>query len=89
MSTTANDSMICTSCRKPKASLKQKKSRALPGAQMYLCQDCLDNKREPRGFLVLAGRQAADRGENPVDSLAYWIKNHRYMGDPITLRELT
>lgn len=90
MSTTVTtEAMICTSCRKPKASLKAKKSKALPGAQMYLCQDCLENKREPRGFLILAGRAAADRGENPVEALSYWIKAHRYLGEAITLRELT
>lgn len=82
------DVWVCTSCRKPKASLKAKKSKALPGTQMYLCQDCLDNKREPRGFIVLAGRQALDRGENPIEELAFWIKHHRYLGEPITLREL-
>lgn len=87
--TATADTMICTSCRKQKASLKNKKSKALPGVPMFLCQDCLDNKREPRGFLVLAGRAAAERGENPVDVLSYWIKNHRYLGEPITLRELT
>lgn len=89
MSTTTTEGMICTSCRKAKAQLKQKKSKALPGTPMYLCQDCMDNKREPRGFLVLAGRQAAQRGDNPVEVLSYWIKQHRYLGEPITLRELT
>ena len=69
--------------------MKSKKSKVLPGVPMYLCQDCLDNKREPRGFLVVAGRQAASRDENPVEALAYWIKGHRYLGPPITLRELT
>lgn len=81
--------MICTSCQKPKAELKQKKSRALPGVPMYLCGECLTAKREPRGFLVLAGREAANRGENPVETLSFWIKAHRYLGEPITLRELT
>lgn len=80
--------MLCTSCNKQKAQLKQKKSKVLPGVPMYLCQDCLDNKREPRGFIVLAGRQASGKGENPVDVLAFWIKGERYLGDPITLREL-
>lgn len=88
MSTTVTEGMICTSCNKPKAQLKQKKSKVLPGVPMYLCQDCLDNKREPRGFLILAGREAAARGENPVDTLSYWIKAHRYLGEAITLREL-
>lgn len=89
MSTTVTEGMICTSCKKPKAQLKQKKSKVLPGVQMYLCQDCLDNKREPRGFLILAGREAVLRGENPVETLAYWIKAERYVGQPITLRELS
>lgn len=86
--TAMSEAMICTSCKKPKAALKAKKSKALPGVPMYLCQECLDNRREPRGFLVLAGRQAHDRGENPIEALSYWIKHHRYLGDPITLREL-
>lgn len=82
------EAMICTSCEKPKAALKQKKSKVLPGIPMYLCQDCLDNKREPRGFIVLAGREAASRGDNPVEALSFWIKPHRYCGEAITLREL-
>jgi hypothetical protein len=76
------DEMICTSCRKPKASLKQKKSRLLPGVPMYLCQDCLDNKREPRGYVVLAGRK------HGMDHIKFWTKPQRYIGDEITIREL-
>ena len=87
--TMTTEGMKCTSCNKPKAQLKQKKSKVLPGIPMYLCQDCVDNKREPRGFIVLAGREASLRGDNPVEHLAFWIKNQRYMGEPITLRELT
>lgn len=73
----------CTSCNKPKAQVRQKKSKVLPGVTMFLCQDCLDNKREPRGFVVLAGR------EKGIDAISNWIKPQRYCGDPITLRELT
>lgn len=83
MSTTATtEGMVCTSCNKPKAQLKQKKSKVLPGVPMFLCQDCLDNKREPRGFVVLAGR------EHGINHVTYWIKPKRYLGDEITLREL-
>lgn len=89
MTILTNEGMKCTSCGKPKAALKQKKSKVLPGVPMYMCQDCLENKREPRGFIVLAGRSAAKNGDNPVEVLAYWIKAHRYCGEPITLRELT
>ena len=73
----------CTSCQKPKAELKSRKSKALPGVSMYLCQDCLDNKREPRGFVVLAGRTYG------LDHVQFWIKPQRYVGNPITLRELS
>lgn len=81
--TMTSDTWQCTSCRKPKAQLKQRKSKALPGVSMYLCQDCIDNKREPRAFIVIAGRQLG------VDHIEYWIKPQRYLGEPITLRELT
>jgi len=74
--------MSCTSCKKPKAALKQKKSKVLEGAMMYVCQDCLDNKREPRGFIILAGR------EKGIEHISYWIKGKRYIGEPITAREL-
>jgi len=75
--------MVCTSCGKPKNQLKQKRSKALPGVPMYICQDCIDNKREPRGFIVLAGR------EQGLDHVSYWIKPKRYVGEDITARELT
>lgn len=78
-----NDTWVCTSCNKPKAQLKQRKSKALPGTPMYLCQDCIDNKREPRAFVILAGKQFG------YDHISYWIKPQRYLGDPITLRELS
>lgn len=77
------EGMSCTSCKKPKAQLKAMKSKALPGVKMYLCQDCRDNRREPRGFIVLAGREFG------LDHVQPWIKPQRYIGEPITLRELT
>lgn len=83
MTTMMNSAMLCTSCNKPKAELKEKKSKLLPGVTMRLCNDCLTNKREPRGYIVLAGR------EHGLDYITYWIKNHRYVGEPITVRELT
>lgn len=77
------EEIVCTSCNKPKAQLKKKKSKVLRGVPMYLCQDCLDNNREPRGFVVLAGRRYG------IDHVSYWTKPKRYLGDEITLSELT
>ena len=81
--TTTDGAWACTSCKKPKAQLKQKKSKALSGVPMYLCQDCIDNKREPREFIILAGR------EHGIEYISYWIKPKRYLGADITIRELT
>lgn len=78
----------CTSCERPKAQLKNKKSKLL-GVPMYLCQECVDGKREPRGYVVLAGRQAFQKGEDGMAVVRFWIKPQRYCGEPITLRELT
>lgn len=75
--------MVCTSCSKVKARLTTRKSRVLPGVPMFLCQDCVDNKREPRAFIVLAGR------ERGIEAVINWIKPQRHLGEPITLRELT
>lgn len=79
----ASDVWKCTSCDKPKAHLKQRKSKVLPGAMMYVCQDCIENKREPRAFVVIAGRQLG------ANHISYWVKPQRYLGEPITLRELS
>ncbi len=83
MTTMTNEAVICTSCKKHKNQLKQKKSKALPGSIMFICQDCIDNKREPRAFIVLGARQF---GAKHVE---FWIKPKRYLGEDITLRELS
>lgn len=80
MTTMRNESMRCTSCKRHKAELKKKKSKLIPSAVMFLCQSCVDARMEPRGFVILAGREGKD--------IAYWIKPQRYVGEPITLREL-
>ena len=86
---TRNNPLRCTSCDKPKNELKQRKSKLLPGVPMYLCKECLAGRREPRGFVVLAGREAFQRGENGMEKIGFWIKPQRYCGEPITMRELT
>lgn len=83
MTATTEIKVRCTSCGKPKNSLKNKKSKLLPGVEMNLCQDCLDNKFEPRAYVILAGRT------HGADYIAAYIKPQRYHGEPITVRELT
>lgn len=73
----------CTACNQPKHELKKKISKCLPGAPMYLCKECIEAKREPRGYIILAGRR------DGLDAIEFWIKPQRYVGDPITARELS
>jgi len=73
----------CSSCSKVKHQLKKKPSKALKGAIMYICEDCATKKFEPRGLLILAGR------EHGIDHIKFWIKPQRHYGDPITLREVS
>lgn len=82
MTATTTEQMPCTSCKRPKRELKRKNSKLLTGVPMYLCQSCLDGKMEPRGFVVLAAR------EHGLEYVSNWIKPQRYIGEPITLREV-
>jgi hypothetical protein len=74
--------MPCTSCQKTRHQLKVRKSKLLPNMTLYLCSECFENKREPRFAIILAGR------ERGIDAIAELIRNHRYVGKDITLREL-
>ena len=74
--------MVCTVCKKPKHSLRPRKSKLIPGTQMFLCDECFTNKREPRWAIILRARQ-----DGP-ESVTEWVKNHRYVGEPIMLSDL-
>lgn len=73
----------CASCSKVKHEIKKRNSKSLPGAVIYICTDCAAQKFEPRGIIILAGRQFGH------DHIKFWIKPQRYHGEPITVRELT
>lgn len=72
----------CTGCNKFGQELKRLNSKVLKGSQMFLCAECIEAKREPRGYLILAAR------EHGVSFVQSWIKNRRYTGEEITAREL-
>jgi hypothetical protein len=74
--------MICSVCKKNKAEVHAKKSKLMPDMKLLLCNDCLEEKREPRFAIVIYGR------ENGFEPIRKYIKDHRYVGDPITAREL-
>lgn len=81
--TTNPSDMRCTVCKKPKHSLRPRKSKLMPGGQsMFLCEECFVNKREPRWAIILVARS-----DGP-EAVADWVKNHRYVGEPILLADL-
>jgi hypothetical protein len=74
--------VVCSSCKAAKAELHPKKSRLMPGMTLYLCNQCAKGKFEPRYIIILYGRS------NGAESVSEYIKNHRYVGEPILAKEL-
>lgn len=74
--------MTCSSCQKPKHQLQAVKSKLLVNSTLYLCTDCLKAGLEPRHFIILAAQASGP------EYVAAYVKDHRYIGHPITLKEL-
>lgn len=72
--------MKCSACQMDKFELTPKKSR-LTGTPLFLCTECIAEKREPRYLIIITGRT---RG---FDSVSEYIKNHRYVGRDILAEE--
>lgn len=53
----------------------------MPTMKLLLCNDCLENKREPRFVIIIVGREDFKAVED-------YIKHHRYIGADITAKEL-
>lgn len=80
----ARTDLTCTVCRRFKANLRPRKSKLLPGMNMFLCNECFENKREPRFAVIMVFR---DPHQGPAVVRDY-VRNHRYYGDKITAEEL-
>lgn len=74
--------MLCSCCGKQKADLHPKKSKLLPTMMLYLCNDCIKAKREPRFLIILTARAKG------TAAVADYIKNRRYVGDKIAADEV-
>lgn len=72
--------MQCTSCKKQKAELQAKESKLWLKTKILMCTTCLAEKKEPRGFIILAYRSGKDVKE--------YIAKRRYCGEEITAKEL-
>ena len=64
--------MVCSSCGKQRNELSARKSKLMPGVPLFLCNDCIKGKLEPRYLIILVGRQ-----KGPA-AVAEYIRNARY-----------
>lgn len=74
--------MLCFSCSKQRESLYPVKSALLKGVDLFLCQNCIDSKFEPRWVIILAGRQ------NGSEYIRDYIIKNRYVGKKISAEEI-
>lgn len=74
--------MVCSSCDKQRANLSTKNSRLLPKMKLYLCEECIKAKREPRYVIILAAREFG------VSMITEYIVDKRYVGEDILGKEI-
>ncbi len=79
--------MVCSSCNKQKAGLTPKKSRLIPSMLLYMCDECIRAKREPR-FVIIIAAQDAKHNPEKFNSIRDYVKNRRYVGEDILGREI-
>lgn len=77
--------LTCTVCRRHRATLRPRKSKLQPSMQMFLCNECFDEKREPRFLVILVAR---DKKNGGLEKVRDYIRNRRYYGEKITAEEL-
>jgi hypothetical protein len=76
----------CQVCGKQKfpGEIHSRPSKLIKGADLFICNKCETGGFEPRGFIIIVARTkgAANKLIKP------YIDNHRYVGDPITAKEI-
>lgn len=72
--------MVCSSCQRARAKFKVRQSKMIP-AKLMLCDDCFEQRFEPRSAVILAYRAGNELARE-------YIKRHLYVGDPIRAAEI-
>lgn len=81
LTTNQNSGAKCAVCQKNKFQLRNRRSK-LNGQQMFVCNDCFDNKYEPRWLIIIT---AQDEGIEAVQDL---LLNRKYIGKEIPAVDL-
>lgn len=74
--------MLCSVCKRNRDNVTPKSSDLMPSIRLFLCGECLEAGKEPRYIIVLVARGGESTSVKP------YIKDHRYVGDPITAKEM-
>lgn len=82
MNTNKSD-IVCSSCDRQKFELKARKSKLLPGQSLYLCNECIAKRLEPRWVVIMAGRRYSP------EYVKDYLHPKRYIGEEILLKEIT
>ena len=81
LSTTPTTGVKCAVCAKNKFQLRRRISK-LNGQQMFVCNDCFDNKYEPRWLVIIVGQQEG------IAAVQDYLLNHKYVGEEIPAADL-
>jgi len=79
--------MRCTVCRQQKVQLRPRKSRLMKDLQMFLCNECFANRREPRFAIIMIGRKDSREGRG-LARVEEYLRSHRYVGEEILAKDL-
>lgn len=83
--------LICTVCQRHRMTLRPRKSKLKPNMQMFLCNECFEERREPKYLVIMVARKKKKPGDDSpagLEAVRDYIRNHRYYGDKITADEL-
>lgn len=71
----------CAVCQKNKYQLRNRKSK-LNGQMMFVCNDCFENKLEPRWLVIITAQM------DGVQAVQDFLLNHKYVGPEIPAADL-
>lgn len=74
--------MNCSCCGKQRAEIHAARSKLVPGVPLFMCNECIRGKHEPRFVIILAGR---DTGP---ESVADYIVKRQFCGADILFTEV-
>lgn len=86
LSTNQTEGAPCAVCSKNKYRLRRRMSK-LNGHQLLVCNDCFENKYEPRWLVIITAQDETKTAQEEA-LVKYIIVNHKYVGAEIPAADL-